>query len=115
MSLSKTFITLLLVSVFACSADSGVSIEVCPLRAEATLQYVDVFDGPPEELATLIPDNVGEHAGNWQLGYIYDAGRFVTVRCKYTDGKMQDVKLSKKIQGCTYTIDSHKTLKLLCQ
>ena len=79
------------------------------------MRYVDVFDGSPQELATLIPDKAQAESGYWELGYIYDAGRFVTIRCKYANGQTLDVKLSKKVTKCDYKIDSTKTLELRCE
>jgi hypothetical protein len=80
-----------------------------------SLRFVDVFDGTPEERATLVPDRAKERSGYWQLGYVYDAGRFVTIRCKYADGKTEDVKLEKKVKRCDYKIDSKKSLKVFCK
>ena len=62
-----------------------------------------------------MPDKAEERSGYWQLGYIYDAGRFVTIRCKYTDGQALDVKLSKKVDKCDYKTDPNKTLSLYCK
>ena len=85
------------------------------MRSEQPLRFLDVFDGSPEELATLIPDRAQEPSGYWQLGYIYDAGRIVTIRCKYADGKTFDVKLSNRVNRCDYEIDAQKTLSLYCR
>lgn len=41
--------------------------------------------------------------------------RFVTIRCKYADGKTLDVKLSKRVDRCDYQIDVDKTLVLRCK
>jgi hypothetical protein len=76
---------------------------------------VDVFDGTPEELASLVPDMAQARSGYWQLGYVYDAGRFVTIRCKYADGKALDVKLPDKVNRCDYRINAQKTLALHCK
>lgn len=89
--------------------------EVCPTQKGQALSAVDIFDGPPAELATLVPDAGDEKSGFWQLGYVYDAGRIVTVRCKYTSGKIEDVPLPHKIAKCSYQIDAKKTLKLKCE
>ena len=76
---------------FTClSITPALASEVCPKDNRSPLRYVDTFDGPPEELATLIPDVAKEHSGYWQLDYIYKAKRFATVRCKYADGHSVD-------------------------
>lgn len=88
--------------------------EVCPVRPGEAVRFVDVFDGAPEELATLVPNKARKFSGYWRLGYVYDAGRFVTVRCKYADGTVTDVKLPSKVHQCDYKIDAEKSLKLNC-
>ncbi|AGK47216.1 putative lipoprotein [Burkholderia thailandensis MSMB121] len=121
MSWSKAACALLAVSFFGCASAfgttgvSGASAEVCPVRAQSPLQYVDVFDGAPSDLATLIPDDAGERKGHWALGYVYDAGRYVTVRCKYADGQTKDVRLAGRVNRCDYRIDDKKTLKVMCK
>jgi hypothetical protein len=88
---------------------------VCPLRPGHPLRLVDVFDGSPDELATLVPDKAGKVSGYWQLDYVYDDGRFVTIRCKYADSETVDIKLSKKVDRCDYKFDSKKVLSLSCK
>jgi hypothetical protein len=88
---------------------------VCPSHDRQPLRFVDVFDGPPEELATLVPDKDGNLSGYWLLGYVYDAGRYVTIRCKYADGRASDVKIPNKITKCDYKIDAKKVLTISCK
>jgi hypothetical protein len=101
----------------ALSLWSGVVLaaDVCPARAPHVLRYVDVFDGPPEQLATLVPDVAHPQSGSWELGYVYDAGRIVTFRCKYDDGKQIDVKLAHRVDKCSYTLNSKQELKVSCR
>ena len=115
MSWNNTVVALMLASLAGSCTHPVIATEVCPTRQNAPLHFVDVFDGPPEELAMLIPDMAEERSGYWQLGYIYDAGRFVTIRCKYADGQTSDVRISNKIKKCDYNIDSKKTLTLHCE
>jgi hypothetical protein len=88
---------------------------VCPSRSGHPLRLVDVFDGSPEEQATLVPDKAGKVSGYWQLDYVYDAGRFVTIRCKYADHESVDIKLSRKVDRCDYRFDNKKALSLSCK
>nr|WP_240650591.1 STY0301 family protein [Variovorax guangxiensis] len=104
----------MLTLLVACSGVPAVSAEVCPVRTGQPLRFVDVFDGKPEEMATLVPDETGKSSGHWSLGYIYEAGRVVTVRCKYADGQTSDVTLSAKTARCDYKINAKKTLALNC-
>jgi hypothetical protein len=113
MSLNSKIPLLLLASLAV--GTPAVAGEVCPSRPQHALRFVDVFDGPPQDLATLIPDKARERSGYWQLGYVYDAGRIVTIRCKYDDGKKLDVKLTNRVERCDYRIDAKHALKLNCK
>jgi hypothetical protein len=119
-SSSSAFLAALLAALAGCASRppaapaATVTAEVCPLRAERPLRFVDVFDGAPEELATLIPDEAGDRSGHWELGYVYDAGRFVTIRCKYSDGATLDRKLASRVRRCDFEIDGAGTLSLRC-
>ncbi|OOG64542.1 hypothetical protein B0E46_06675 [Rhodanobacter sp. B04] len=115
MSLNRVPLSLLLACLCACSAPPLRAADVCPAQGNSALRSVDVFDGSPEEMASLVPDEAHERSGYWQLGYVYDAGRFVSVRCKYADGSAVDEKLAHRVGRCDYKIDARKTLSLRCQ
>jgi hypothetical protein len=115
MSWTRQIVCASLALLCGCASGQAAAVEVCPSRGGQSLRYVDVFDGTPAELATLVPDRAGERSGYWQLGYVYNAGRFVTIRCKYSDGSAIDVKLAEKVDRCDYRIDARKTLALLCK
>jgi hypothetical protein len=130
MSSTRCVLVLALVPILGCSTgaprqsteagESGQSsrsqrLNPCPDSGGTTLRLVDVFDGPPESLATLIPDEAGERSGYWNLKYVYDAGRSVTIRCKYANGEAHDVKLSAGTRRCDYAIDSQESLTLRCE
>ena len=66
-------------------------------------------------MATLVPDKGDQRSGYWSLGYVYDAKRFVVIRCKYADKKMEDVKLAKRVERCDYTLDASKSLSVTCK
>jgi hypothetical protein len=87
----------------------------CPALADDRLQFVDVFDGTPEEQAYLVPDGSTDARGAWSVGYVYDAGRFVTVRCKYAHGRVIDLKIANRVARCSYTNDAAAGLKMACQ
>lgn len=115
MSSSKWPLALLLVGLCGCSAKVTRAADVCPANGHSPLRSVDVFDGSPAELASLVPDLANERSGYWQLGYVYDAGRFVSVRCKYADGSTAEQKLIHKVARCDYKLDAQKTLSLQCR
>jgi hypothetical protein len=115
MSWNKRICSLLLAALSCCFLQPAVSAEICPLRPQHSLRFVDVFDGPAKEMATLVPDVAHERSGHWELAYIYDAGRFVTIKCKYEDGKELEVTLRDKVNKCEYRIDSKRALSLACK
>lgn len=115
MSLTKALVVALFFSFAGYDSIAAAAAEACPHRPGQPLRFVDVFDGAPEELATLIPDKAGARSGYWELAAIYDAGRFVTIRCKYKDGRTSEVKLSRKVARCSYQIDVRKTLTVRCK
>jgi hypothetical protein len=88
--------------------------EVCPARSQP-LRTVEIFDGKPEDLALLMPDEAGERAGHWTLGYIYVAGRTPTVRCNYGDGQRTEVLLSRRVARCDYRLGDGNALLVTCR
>ncbi len=99
----------------ACAADRDAgTTPACPERG-ASLRQVEVFDGRPDEMALLVPDVAGERSGHWQLGYIYDAGRTVTLRCRYADAQFTDVALTARVQRCDYRVGRGGTLSVACR
>ncbi|ABM32091.1 hypothetical protein QRO11_16190 [Paracidovorax citrulli] len=113
MSLSKRIAALLL-CLIGCSTVLAAP-PVCPIRQNQPLRYVDVFDGEPSGLATLEPDVAKKRYGHWVLGYIYDEGRFVTMRCKYADKQTHDVKLASRVEQCSYSINAKNVLRVTCK
>lgn len=63
----------------------------------------------------LEPDIAKERDGHWVLGYIYDEGRFVTMRCKYADKQTRDVKLANRVEQCRYSINARNVLRVTCK
>ena len=108
-------LALLLALLSGSSILRALAVEVCPLRDGQPLRFVDVFDGPAEKLATLVPDRAGKRSGYWRLDYVYDAGRVVVIRCKYADKSTLNITLSNRVHRCDYKIDAKKTLRVSCQ
>ncbi len=116
MSSSRLLAGLALVGLWGgCSSHPVAAAEVCPVRTGQPLRYVDVFDGPTSEMATLVPDKGDERSGYWSLGYVFDAKRSVVIRCKYADKKTEDVKFTNRVERCDYSLDSSKTLHVSCK
>jgi len=106
---------LLLASLAGFALHPAVAAEVCPSRPQHVLRFVDVFDGTHEDQATLMPDKPDKRSGYWRLGYVYDAGRIVTIRCKYDDGQKLDIQLKNRVTRCDYRRDAKDALKLYCK
>ncbi|WP_263140541.1 STY0301 family protein [Pseudomonas sp. RIT-PI-AD] len=73
----------------------------CPAKAAAggVLSGAEVFDGPPEELASLVPD--GEDGVSWDLKGYHDSPRELYLVCEYADGAKQNMLLPKDVSECT--------------
>lgn len=118
MLLNKTSILIALMLADTALADE---VKCPPLQGKSPLSVATVYDGPPEEMADLIPDESkgsGDHANaSWEVGYIYDAGRNVYLVCKYTGLKdTVTVNAKKKVQTCIYrTHSSKKPAEMFCK
>lgn len=116
--LSKSdVLKLLLVNVLsgAINVANANPASVCPARLNDTIQQIDIFDGKPEELAFLAPDDDQALPSIYTLNYIYDAGRTVTVRCKYTSSFVADVELKSKVNQCTFSSYKSGNSALICK
>ena len=85
----------------------------CPVLASGSpLTGASVYDGPPEEMADLVPESTSRTAGKragersiWNVGYVFDAGRKLYLVCRYgARGERSEVKIKTKVLRCTYSI-----------
>jgi hypothetical protein len=106
---------LLLLGLLACgnSFAGGNKDGVCPKRQNEKLQQIFIFDGKPEQLVYLAPDD--ERNNTYTLAAIYKGGRSVTVRCEYDHGFIYDVELKKKVNKCKYSENRSGVPKLTCK
>jgi len=86
---------------------------VCPKRPNEKLQQIYIFDGKPEELASLAPDD--ETNDIYTLGAIYKEGRTVTIRCQYDTGFKLDVELKNEVHTCKGSENKSGVPKLVCR
>lgn len=91
------------------------SAETCPRREASFPTSVVVFDGTPEELASLVPEESGKRSGYWILDYVYDQKRSVTVLCKYADGYIERVDLTQRVSKCNYQINKKNQFSVQCK
>lgn len=85
----------------------------CP-NSNARLINVEVLDGPREEKA-LLRGEESRNEDRFDLRYVYDAGRYVSVRCLYSDGKTVDLIFRDRIDECRYKIESDIVATFECQ
>ena len=99
---SKSAALLALAAPLLALADASPSMSVCPRQPTAALRHVTVFDGPPEELASLVPESDAQGRDSWQLAYVYQAGRQVWVHCRYQDETRRVLLLSEPVHHCHF-------------
>jgi hypothetical protein len=92
----------------------------CPsVREGAKLSTVTLFDGPPSEHADLMPDSSREGKGGtrseWQVAYIFKAGRRLYVECKYGP-TISAVMLEPEpsTYKCEFASQGDSTISLTC-
>jgi hypothetical protein len=98
----------------AAGAGQAAGAEIC-VSGTKPLRSVTIFDGPPSELASLVPDLADKRSSSWELGYVYDAGRTVWVRCQYADGTDSQAELSARVGKCEAKTVKKDMIKLACQ
>jgi hypothetical protein len=100
---------------FCLSTVAAAKVIVCPRLPGTRELYVQVFDGKPEELVSLMADHGDDRHGYWKLGYVYDEGRSVTVQCVYANEERRDITLKRRVDMCRYRIDSAGATSLRCE
>jgi len=75
---------------------------VCPLRAGAGPNQIDVFDGKPSEQVILAPDDDAHGADTYTVKDVYARGRTVTIRCHFGTEAI-DVEVTKPVTVCRYS------------
>lgn len=88
--------------------------QICPNEGHNKLVSIDIFDGNPNELADLVAQQTSITSGYFDLGYIYKAGRYVTVRCDYEDGVQRDKVLHMPVKICRYHYETNGSISLDC-
>ena len=119
MLLNNGFIKLfLLINIFSCIFNLASANDVkgvCPTRGNEKIQQIDIFDGKPEELAYLAPDDDQTSPDTYTLNYIYEKGQIVTIRCKYDSGFVYDVELKNKVSQCKFSRNKSGNSSLICK
>jgi len=80
----------------------------CPaMQGKSLLAGVSVFDGPPGEMADLVPDvSRGGQANlfqSWEVGYLFDQHRTVYLSCRYARVSAPVVvKIERRVKTCSF-------------
>jgi hypothetical protein len=80
----------------------------CPAaQGKSLLTGVSVFDGPPAEMADLVPDvSRGGEAHlfqSWEVGYLFDQHRTLYLSCRYAGLAAPSVlKIERRVQTCSF-------------
>jgi hypothetical protein len=97
------------------SREKETAAQSCPTKEGTVLNGVEVFDGDPAELASLVPDENGSERGMWNVAYVYEAKRNVWLRCKYGNGSVQDLRFPQPVKQCNYSRDKAGQLTASCR
>ncbi|TWB22593.1 hypothetical protein FBZ89_103216 [Nitrospirillum amazonense] len=94
----------LLVGLMSAGSALATTPSVCPVRGNDPVKYISVYNGKPEDLVNLAPDDETDKnpkQDKFTLDYIYKGGRVATIRCKYESGAITDVELKDPVKQCT--------------
>lgn len=105
---------ILLSVTMGCVSVSGAK-GVCPDRVHEKVRQISIFDGNPDELAYLAPDDDEKASNTYSLGYIYEKGNIVTIRCTYGSGFVFNISMRNKINRCKYSLSKAGTPILVCK
>jgi hypothetical protein len=70
--------------ILAAASATPVALQ-CPAIPGETLVYIDIYDGPPENEADLVPDQHQDRANKtaWNIWQLYQNPERVYVKCGY--------------------------------
>lgn len=122
MAIISSLLTRLAIVVLVAASGSAFATETqCPqTHAGSQLTTVTLFDGPPSEHADLEPDSSHQGKGGirseWDVGYIYKAGRHLFVECRYGP-KTPSVVLEPgpSTDKCAFISHGAKNVSLVCK
>lgn len=102
-------------------AHASATDTACPARHDGQpLVSGQVLDGPLQDNAILVPDSGGTRHGvdhgRWDVGYVYDAGRKVTLDCRYGAGKVSvPMAVETRVETCSSSESKNKAVVLGCK
>ena len=112
---------LLVAALALANAHAHATDHACPARHDGQpLSTGFVLDGPLERKAILEADVDGVRRGvefaRWQVDYVYDAGRLVTLDCRYgADQVSAPVVVEARVKTCSYSKSKKRGVTLGCK
>jgi hypothetical protein len=85
--------------------------------AKHALERASLFDGTPDEMADLVPDNVDETGANadWAVPPANERDRDYTLVCHYKGTpKTNDIPLPDSVKSCAQ-ITKHARVAVICR
>lgn len=121
-----TILSTLTLASFASGAAHAAPALGCPVQPGKALEHLTVFDGPPQDMASLRPEDgreVKRRLRQTWTGLADSAkhGRQIHVECRYKGGATQVVKLPKTVRTCFQDLQriddkgNYRTLSFGCR
>ena len=120
-----TISSLLIRAAIVALAAAPVSVSAGEIRCPTThagsqLTTVTLFDGPPSEHADLEPDTFHQSKGGsrseWDVAYIYQAGRHLFVECQYGPNAASVIlEPVPSTYTCEFVSQGAKNISLVCK
>jgi hypothetical protein len=86
----------------------------CPALPNTHERYVQLFDGPSAEAASLQAEAAGPNEGIWKVGTVYDNGRTVTFQCVYANKEKREFTPTHRVETCRYRTAPSGITRLDC-
>ena len=119
--ISSSLISAALLALVSAQVAASAGEISCPHMHQGTqLTTVMLFDGPPGERADLEPDSVhesrGETRSEWDVAYIFKAGRRLFVECEYgQEANTVVLEPAPSTYICEYLARGEKEVSLVCK
>ena len=108
-------VLILVVTLYGWRYQKLTAQQSCPVKENTTLKNIDLFDGDPKENAYLMLDEEGTNKGSLDVSYVYEANRHITLRCKYSDASIEDLRILQPVRECSYVMDKSGKLSASCK
>ena len=110
---------LLFVALMSGTPQRAAAPTSCPVASGGVrMTGGDVYDGPVEENAILVPDSArtmrGTEVSTWDVRTTYAAGRQIYLSCEYASRPKVTIRVSRAVRTCRYS-DGRPAKALACR